>query len=129
MGMLLWQLVLVLQLVKVPSCLAQGVTNLVLGLVVSDVGPSSRLLVLADQADPRGRMPADHVQYVHDDRPLVVFRPGGHVAWNVFSDHVSQHLVALMVIILAGPANNDVHFGRPKVFWKFQPFLVLRRRN
>ena len=84
--------------VNVPRGLAQRVADLVLGLVVSDVGPSSRLRVLADQSYSRGGFAADHLQYVDDDHPLVVFGAGGHVAGDVFPNQVSEHLVALCVL-------------------------------
>jgi len=109
-------LLLLLMFVNVPRGLAERVSDLILGLVVSNVIPPSRFRVLADQPTARGRFPADHFQNVDNDRPLVVFGASGHVAGDIFPDQVAEHLVALMVIILAGPTDNDVHCGRHKVF-------------
>ena len=96
---LLHLLLLLLLFVIVPRRLAQCVTNLVLGLVVSDIRPPSRLWVLSDESDSRGGFAPNRFEYLDNDRPLVVFRPGGHIAGNVFPYQVSEHLVALLYII------------------------------
>ena len=88
-------MMIVLHLVIVPGGLAQGVSNLVLGLVVSNVGPSSSLWILSNESDSGGRFSFDGFEYFHNDGPLVVFGAGGHVSGDIFSHQVAQHFVAL----------------------------------
>jgi hypothetical protein len=97
--LLLISLILLMLFVQIPGGLAEGVPDLVLGLVVSNVGPASRLRVLADQPNARGRFQSDGFQNVDNDRPLVVFGPGGHVPGDVVPDQGAEHLVALCVCV------------------------------
>lgn len=112
-------------LVTIPRGLAQCVTDLVLGLVVTNVGPPPGFWILADQTYPRGRVPANHFQYFHNDDSFLVFGSGCHVSGYVLSHQVSQHSVGLVVIILASPANDYIESGRLKVFRKCQPTLAV----
>ena len=45
---------------------------------------------------------------------------------NFNCNSITQRTV---VIILASPTDNDIHFGRLETFWKFQPFLVVFLRG
>ena len=92
-------LLISLLFVQIPGGLAEGVPDLVLGLVVSNVGPASRLRVLADQPNARGRFQSDGFQNVDNDRPLVVFGPGGHVPGDIVPDQIAEHLVALCICV------------------------------
>ena len=97
---LLHLLLLLLLFVIVPRRLAQCVTNLVLGLVVSDVRPLSGVGVLTHEARTRGRFPPDSFQNVHYDHPLVVFRSGGNVPGDAFLYQRPEHLVALCCLFV-----------------------------
>ncbi len=73
-------------------------SNLVLGLVVSNVGPSS-VRQLSDESDSGGRFSLDGFQYFHNDGSLVVFGAGGHVSRDIGPYEVAKHLVSLCKLI------------------------------
>ena len=73
------------QLVIVSGRLAQCVANLVLGLVVANVGPPPILWVLANQSDSSRRLSFDGFEDFYNDGSLIVFGACSHVAGDVFS--------------------------------------------